>query len=80
MSRERQGAIREFLRVAKSFPCRDCGDSHPPEVMHFHHAFGTKRFTVSKIHQYGLKSIRAEIAKCTLLCANCHTKRHITVS
>lgn len=65
----------------KSAPCVDCGKVYPPYVMHFDHVpgRGIKLFnigawtggrTVST-----MESLLEEIAKCDLVCANCHAIR-----
>jgi hypothetical protein len=55
-------------------PCRDCGGVFHPVAMSFHHRDpSTKEFTIgSKISNRTISALLAEIAKCDLLCANCH--------
>lgn len=76
----RRQEIRDFLHDAKSVPCTDCGDPHPYYVMHFHHCRGTKAFNLSRASSsptlYTRAKIEAEIAKCDVVCANCHAYRH----
>ena len=46
--------------------------AYDAELLDFHHLDqNTKTSSVSKIRHYG-KKFKEEIAKCTLLCANCH--------
>lgn len=50
-----------------------------PAVLDFHHRDSeNKRLSISSMitFGYGKKSLEAEIAKCEVLCANCHRKRH----
>ena len=58
--------------------CLDCGKLYPPAAMQFHHRDpATKSFHLSGAGL--LKSweeIVVELAKCDLLCANCHMVRH----
>jgi hypothetical protein len=56
--------------------CTDCGYSHSAHALDFHHRDpSTKEFAVGSFS--GSKErLRAEIAKCDLLCANCHRLRH----
>jgi hypothetical protein len=58
-------------------PCADCGQRFPPVVMDFDHRDGeTKSGTIStKIGIWGWARILAEIAKCDIICANCHRIR-----
>lgn len=60
----------------KSAPCMDCGIQYPPYVMQFdHRPDETKKFNLAKMATRGLEVIKAEIAKCDLVCANCHAER-----
>ena len=69
--------LRAILDEAKSGPCLDCGRSYPPYVMDFDHRDPkTKVAKVSTMVYKGSESLlRAEIAKCDLVCANCHRIR-----
>lgn len=64
--------IRDHLA---GHPCIDCGESDPV-VLDFDHVFGVKYRTISKMVSmgYGLRSIKREIAKCEVRCANCHRR------
>lgn len=74
-SRERmKAAARELIRQAKSVPCADCGQKFPYYVMDFDH-LTDKSMNVSKMVTYSLTRIRDEIAKCDVVCANCHRER-----
>jgi hypothetical protein len=73
----RRRAIRAYLESLKARPCEDCGRSFPPRELHFHHRPGTvKLHNVSAMHRHSIAAIDAEVAKCDLLCASCHGKRH----
>ena len=68
----------EYIREQKNKPCTDCGIQYPYYVMQFDHVpeRGPKLFTLTKSQcNRSLKSIKAEIAKCDLVCANCHFER-----
>src|ERR1035437_10729198 len=60
----------------KDWPCMDCGGSFPPCCMDFDHVRGKKLFEVSSIVVGKWDKILKEIAKCDLVCANCHRLRH----
>ena len=68
---------RKFLNVCKGVPCMDCGISYPPYVMDFDHrdptvkSFGLGPSPLSKT----LEEIKLEVAKCDVVCANCHRIR-----
>jgi hypothetical protein len=66
--------MRQILAVEKNKPCMDCGREYPPCVMEFDHVRGEKKFEISKI-KYSVGALRAELAKCELVCANCHRIR-----
>lgn len=55
-------------------PCSSCGESDP-RVLEFHHE-GNKEAEVSRLMGRGasLHALKAEIAKCVVLCANCHRR------
>lgn len=65
----------EILREAKSKPCADCGRSFPYYVMDLDHRRGTKTRNCSLMLNTGARKLRAEIAKCDVVCANCHRER-----
>jgi hypothetical protein len=54
--------------------CRRCIRTYHPEVMQFHHVYFPKIANVSDMvcDGYSLHSIKEEIKKCELICANCH--------
>lgn len=68
---------REVLRdAAKDQPCADCGQSYPLPIMEFDHVRGTKVANVSAMVAGGTtKAFLAELAKCDVVCANCHRMR-----
>ncbi len=70
---------RAKLEALKQRPCADCDGTYSPRVMVFHHLdSSTKEMNVATaMHYYSWKRIEAEIAKCVLLCANCHALRHV---
>lgn len=68
---ERQEVVNEI----KSAPCTDCGRTYPPYVMDLDHARGKKSFNVSRGVCRALKTLLEEIAKCDVVCANCHRQR-----
>ena len=66
-----------WFNSLKDKPCADCGIQYPPYVMEFHHLDPTlKMFGLGQGRfREGRERILAEIAKCVLLCANCHRHR-----
>jgi hypothetical protein len=67
---------RAFLLDYKTkTPCFDCKAFYPSYVMDFDHVYGKKYLDVSKLIAYKHERMLEEIAKCQLVCANCHRKR-----
>lgn len=75
----RHRALRKVaVDALKSAPCMDCGIAYPPYVMDFDHRPGeVKMFHVGKMRVNGTRweKVLAEIAKCDLVCSNCHRAR-----
>ena len=70
---------RRWLADYKSgLKCVRCGESHPAMLTFHHIKPAEKSFTIGDILavKAGLKRLLAEIAKCEVLCANCHAKEH----
>lgn len=67
----------EFVNTLKDKPCLDCGREFPPCAMQFDHVRGKKIMNVSRMAKrtFSRKKLLAEIAKCELVCANCHAIR-----
>lgn len=65
-----------MLRVEKlkDKPCTDCGHKFPPYCMDFDHVRGQKEFYVTESVR-SWERTEKEIAKCELVCANCHRIR-----
>jgi len=66
--------FHEWLRKAE--PCTDCGNTFSPEAMDFDHVRGVKLAGISDMWSWGRDRVLAELAKCELVCANCHRVRH----
>ena len=59
-----------------SHPC-ECGESDPIVLEFDHNDPSEKKSSVSKLAKGSgsLESLKKEISKCTIRCANCHKKR-----
>jgi hypothetical protein len=72
-------AINAYIRHEKETnPCADCSQFYPYYVMQYdHRPEHTKLFNVSryKSHTKRLSVVKDEMAKCDLVCANCHMVR-----
>ena len=74
-NRDRHYRAKELIRTLKDQPCSDCGNSYPYYVIDFDHIAGAKKFGLGKIKNNSIEGILNEIAKCDVVCANCHRKR-----
>lgn len=76
--RLRRKARRELLARLKAGPCMDCGRSFPSVCMDFDHREPEKK-KADVAHMVnstpGLQAFMEEIAKCDLVCSNCHRIR-----
>jgi hypothetical protein len=65
------------IKIKEATPCLDCGERHPSYIMDFDHVRGVKLGLVSEMVSNGVpwRHIDAEIAKCDLVCSNCHRYR-----
>jgi hypothetical protein len=73
-SRAKRKTDREWLNGLKDNPCIGCGLSWPPCVMEFHHREAKDKVgsVGNLLLNAGRQKVIDEIAKCDLLCANCH--------
>ena len=69
--------MAQYLRDLKtSTPCVDCRISYPYYVMDFDHVRGVKHANVMElVSTLSKKRIDQEIAKCEIVCSNCHRIR-----
>lgn len=76
---ERKEYMKAFYnRLKENLECERCGENHPA-TLQFHHRDPQKKdFNLSAAVRdgYGVERIKREVAKCTVLCANCHAKLH----
>lgn len=65
-----------ILSLKLSQACTDCGRVFPPAAMQWDHLPGTAKVAdISALRNRPRDLILAEIAKCELVCVNCHTIR-----
>lgn len=65
--------IREYK---EKHPCADCKIQYPYYVMDFDHVRGKKQKNVMElVPSLSKKKIDEEIAKCEIVCSNCHRIR-----
>jgi hypothetical protein len=66
--------IEYLVAFLREHPCMDCGESDP-EVLEFDH-LRDKEFGIAQgLRDREWQSVLDEIAKCDVVCANCHRRR-----
>ena len=63
------------VNALKDVPCADCKQRFSPVCMDFDHVRGMKVAAISQILAHRWDRVLAEIAKCEIVCANCHRIR-----
>jgi hypothetical protein len=70
---------KAYINELKNQPCTDCKKTFDPLCMEFDHVRGKKAFIISQSYHYKDEDMMEELAKCELVCANCHRFRtHFT--
>ena len=74
MRNKRHQIVLEFTQKN---PCKSCGEDDPVVLEFDHRDRATKRFTVSQAcsQKLPIKDLVEEMAKCDVLCANCHRRK-----
>ena len=68
--------LQQIYWDAKNVPCADCNKSYPHYVMDMDHIADNKIANVSTLIGRGnIKKMLDEIAKCEVVCSNCHRAR-----
>lgn len=76
-NQERKRQFREYYMENKNKPCTDCKVQFDPICMEYDHRDpSTKLFNVSQPQSVSsLQKLKDEIAKCDVVCSNCHKLR-----
>jgi 5-methylcytosine-specific restriction endonuclease McrA len=74
----RRKKIREMAIAYKGGQCSVCGYKRCSEALEFHHVDPKEKdFTISdKGYSQSWETVKAELDKCVMLCANCHRETH----
>lgn len=68
--------ITLLIAERRNAPCMDCHQRFPSVCMDFDHRDpATKHFAISKAKSKTLGEVLSELAKCDLVCSNCHRIR-----
>jgi hypothetical protein len=78
VGRRRKTQSAQFAAYKATLACTNCGENHPA-TLDFHHV--ERHPTNKKVHKlvqdgHWWKRIMEEIAKCVVLCSNCHRIHH----
>lgn len=76
-ARDKRNSIIKLLQESKTGKiCADCKENYPYWMMDFDH-LGNKSFNISNFRQHttSIELVKEEIAKCEIVCANCHRNR-----
>jgi 5-methylcytosine-specific restriction endonuclease McrA len=67
--------LREYVRQRKNQGCTDCHKKYPYYVMQFDH-LNDKEYNIGTLVNLNNRGkLEAELAKCEVVCANCHAER-----
>lgn len=72
----RRKKLKEIAIKYKGGKCVNCGYDKCLEALDFHHLSGKDFGISSKGYTRSWESVKAEVDKCILLCANCHREIH----
>ena len=75
---KRRAELGEWVDTFKQKPCTDCGIQYAPYIMDFDHLPEFEKvwpIPVMVNKRLAKETILAEIAKCELVCSNCHRER-----
>lgn len=76
IKKQKEALARYLKEVKEKNPCMDCKISYPYYMMDFDHVRGKKQANVAElINTLSKKRIDTEIAKCEVVCSNCHRAR-----
>lgn len=69
--------LQWYESLKTQLSCVKCGESHPA-CLHFHHRDSKQKLGTigAMVRSLSREQVEKEIAKCDVLCANCHAKIH----
>ena len=78
-TKQKRNKIDHYIRMYKQGrKCADCKEDYPYWILEYDHLPGSvKLFTVCAYRHYttSIEVVKAEIAKCEVVCSNCHANR-----
>jgi hypothetical protein len=76
--RQARDRNKDYVReIKEKTQCSDCGKVYHYSQMDFDHVDGKKKHNIARYANsaVSIKTIKDEIAKCQVVCANCHRYR-----
>ena len=76
--RQARDRNKDYIRqIKEKSPCADCGEFYHFSQMDFDHIQGKKKHNLARYanSSVSIKTIKDEIKKCEVVCANCHRYR-----
>lgn len=68
---------KQYINDYKSSKgCSVCGYNKSVYALVFHHPNDDKEFGIGSRTNFGLERLKREMAKCIILCRNCHAELH----
>lgn len=75
-NKKRRDELRNSIRQLKqNTPCTDCGNYYPHYVMDFDHLRDKEALINKFITNNNRTGLTRELAKCEIVCSNCHRER-----
>ena len=76
-----RSSLRQVEWEARGKKCERCGIEGKHSFFDFHHVVPElKEISINKVWYYGKKRRDAELAKCIMVCPNCHRQLHMELS
>lgn len=76
---EKRRAVKAAVIATMGGKCLLCESTYHPDVYDFHHIFDKDSNVSDLLHEFKLWELSVELAKCVLLCANCHRAEHAEI-
>lgn len=76
-AKDKRSTNRKFVQEYKhGKSCDDCKIEYPGHIMQYDHVSGEKICNLNSMYRtHSMDAILEEIAKCDIVCANCHSHR-----
>lgn len=75
---QRERAKKHIWSIKEKSICKECGEDHPATLDFHHKDPNEKEITANAMikMKWSIDNINRELAKCDILCSNCHRKFH----